>query len=618
MSGCVCFSFFFYSCPDPNKNLLLTLTFEKGIAAECKKNPKSFWAYTRSKMRTKDGIGPLLSNPEDKESLKFDDLEKANILQDQFSSVFTNETDTDIPILQSRTPFTVENLLITAEIVTKEIKDLDVNKSCGPDEMHPRMLIELADHIAAPIALLFNLSIQGHKLPEDWKKAFISPIFKKGSRNLAINYRPISLTCILCKLMEKFVRRTIMNHLLENYLLSSKQHGFINGRSTTTQLLCYLDKCVQSIVKGEVIDAIYLDFWKAFDTVPHQRLLEKLKAYGIKGNLHDWIRDFLLGRTQEVVVNGTKSKPVPVVSGIPQGSVLGPLLFVIYINDILDNIDSSGLMFADDTKIFRKITSKEDAEQLQQDLEKLETWSTKWQLKFNEQKCHVLTMGKFENIRFCNRYKICDSEMEHVYTEKDLGVTVDENLNFEEHILNKVRIANALVGQIRGSFSFLDGITFKRLYTALVRPHLEYAQAVWYPFLQKHVNLLENVQDRATKLVDGFKNLEYAERMKKLNLPTLAYRRKRGDMIEIYKHFNKYDKDALSPSFQPRHRISRRHKLQLHERVPKDGCRGLQTNGFYFRTAQIWNNLPRNVVEATSIDSFKNQLDIHWKSMIYT
>ena len=591
--------------------------YEKSIALQSKENPKCFWAYTRSKMKSKSGISPLLSDPKDDTSLMFDDQDKANILQDQFLSVFTNECSTNIPLLPSRTSAIVNNIHVTEDNVLKLLKELNVNKSVGPDEMHPKMLTEISDVIAGPIAILFNMTIKDGELPTDWKKAYVSPIFKKGVRNLAVNYRPISLTSIICKVMEKIIRHVIMDHLINENLLSDNQHGFISGRSTTTQLLTFLDTCVRSIVEGNVVDVIYLDFWKAFDTVPHHRLLGKLKAYGIIGNLLQWIKSFLVGRTQEVVVNGSLSKCGCVASGIPQGSVLGPLLFVIFINDILEGIKSNGLMYADDTKIFRMISTKEDAEKLQKDIEMLESWSSKWDLKFHPDKCHVLTLGNFENIRYTSRYMICDKEMEHVSSEKDLGIIIDENLNFEEHISNKVRIANAIVGQIRSSFTFLDGTTFKRLYTTFVRPHLEYAQTVWSPYLQKHINMLENVQDRATKLVDGIGVLEYAERLRKLELPSLKYRRKRGDMIEIFKHFNSYDRRSLSPSFQPRIRTSRAHKLQINDRIPKDGCRGIQSNGFYYRTARIWNTLPAKVAEAKSINSFKANLDEHWKDIKY-
>jgi hypothetical protein len=205
-----------------------------------------------------------------------------------------------------------------------------------------------------------------YDLSNDWKKAYVSPIYKKGARNIAENYRPISLTSVVvCKLMEKFVKEAVLQHLVGNNLLSTKQFGFVSGSSTVTQLLRYLDECAEIIANDGIVDSIYFDFSKAFDTVPHKRLKSKLKAYGIDGELLSWIDGFLSGREQMVRVNGELSEPKPVISGIPQGSVFGPLLFVIYINDLPDVVCSNVLLFADDTKIFRQVTTKDDALQLQ-------------------------------------------------------------------------------------------------------------------------------------------------------------------------------------------------------------------------------------------------------------
>ena len=473
----------------------------------------------------------------DRDSLKFNDEEKANILQKQFSSVYTQEPEDCIPTIAKRTVCNIVDLHVTTEMTQKELLNLNINKSCGPDEIHPRILLELADYIAGPVALLFNMTIKHGNLPRDWKWDNISPIYKKGSNKIAENYRPISLTSVLCKLMESFIRQLIFEHLQTKRLLSSKQYGFINGRSTTIQLLYYLDHCIKSVVDGGVGDTIYLDFAKAFDTVPHRRLLGKLSAYGIQGNILNWIKDFLCGRSQIVEVNGEQSAPAAVISGIPQGTVLGPLLFVIYINDILDNIKSEGLLFADDTKIFHSILTREDALTLQSDITTLEEWSNRWLLRFNPDKCHALSLGRFDNIMYTHRYSIYSKEMEHVFEEKDLGITMDSDFTFAGHISNKVKVANGIVGLIRRSFSFLDCKSFKKIFTAFVRPHLEYAQSVWAPHLCKYINMLENVQKRATKLVDCLGNLEYAERLERLQLPSLAYRRLRGDMIELFKHF---------------------------------------------------------------------------------
>ena len=237
-------------------------------------------------------------------------------------------------------------------MVRNETLKLNVNKSCGPDEIHPQILIELIDLVSKPLALLLNKTMDEGCIPQDWKMAYVSPIFKKGARNKAENYRPISLTSIVGKLMEYFVKGSIMTHMRAENLLSSKQYGFINGGSTTIQLSSYLDKCIDTIVSGGIVDTIYFDFAKAFDSVPHERLPGKLKSYGINGKILGWIKAFLSNRRQILNVNGMKSDPATVLSGIAQGSVLGPILFVIYINDLPEFVKCSAYLFADDTKTF--------------------------------------------------------------------------------------------------------------------------------------------------------------------------------------------------------------------------------------------------------------------------
>ena len=586
--------------------------FEKEIAANAKMNPKPFWAYVRRKLKTKSGVSPLLEDVTNPDTLRFDDKDKANILQEQFSSVFTVEDDGQLPPLHEKTSIKIKQLSITEAMILKEMIALNPNKSCGPDEINPLMLIHLAEFLAAPLALLMNKTLDHGTLPADWKKAYVSPIFKKGARNIAENYRPISLTSVVCKLMEKIVKDAVLSHLNENDLLSSKQFGFVSGRSTVTQLLKYLDQCAEIISNGGIVDSIYFDFSKAFDTVPHRRLMAKLQSNGIDGDVLSWIGGFLSGREQVVRVNGEMSLPRPVISGIPQGSVLGPLLFVIYINDLPDVVSSNVLLFADDTKLFRQVSCKEDAIQLQNDIDALSRWSDDWLLKFNIKKCHVLSMGKFSNIKYTHRYCLGQEEVEHVFEEKDLGVIIDMNLNFQEHISTKIKKANGIMGLIRRTFCYLDTELFKKLYTTFVRPHLEYAQSVWSPHLRSQIKQLENVQIRATKLVDGMKNMEYSDRLKQLGLPTLIYRRERGDMIEIWKHFNTYDPTTLTTNFKPIYRTTRCHDLKLTRNKANDGVRGTQTNSFYFRTASTWNSLPAAVVKAENIDTFKARLDKEW------
>ena len=592
-------------------------SFERGIALRSGKDDiKPFWSLCRRRLKTKKGVAPLLKDTSDPTSTTYDDVEKAEALQAQFISVCTREPDGDIPRLPEFTQERLNSLTITADAVLKKLKLLQTSKSCGPDELHPLLLKELADHIATPLADIFSASQRLGAVPSDWKTALVSPIFKKGAANKPVNYRPVSLTCIVCKVMESLVREAIVNFLTTNNLLSDKQFGFIGGRSTTLQLLNFLEFCTDVMSDRGVTDTVYLDFAKAFDSVPHRRLLGKLQSYGITGNLHRWIEAFLVGRIQRVCVNGKLSSEETVLSGIPQGSVLGPLLFVVYINDLPTQLNCSSLMFADDTKIFSRIQSHDDAYKLQDNLRKLEQWSHDWLLVFHPDKCKILTVGRHEDIVYAHNYTLFGQLLEHIDEEKDLGVIIDSELTFESHITAKVKKGNQMMGLIRRVFSFLGKEMFLRLYTSFVRSHLEFSQVVWAPWKIKLIRLIESVQERATKLVDGMANLSYEDRLHALGLTTLSYRRLRGSMIEVWKHFNIYTPGTIPSVFKRVNRPIRatRHPLQLYPAVAKDGITGVQQNSFYYKITETWNSLSTDVVQADSLNSFKNKLDESWKN----
>ena len=286
---------------------------------------------------------------------------------------------------------------------------------------------------------------------------------------------------------------------------------------------------------------------KAFDKVPHRRLIHKLSSYGIEEPYTSWIKSFLMGRNQRVVVNGHFSEWKSVTSGIPQGSVLGPILFVLYINDLPDITccDTEVYLFADDTKVFRPIFNESDCDKLQQDLYNMQSWTDEWLLCFHPDKCKAMRIGK-SKINYC-QYKLRqnDNPLQYVESEKDIGVVIDNKLTFDNHISEKVNKANSIMGLIRRTMDYMDLSSFKLLYTALVRPHLEYANQIWSPHLVKHIEEIENVQRRATKQLPGMSKLSYSERLMKLKLPTLAYRRARGDMIELFKILTgKYDPEV--------------------------------------------------------------------------
>ena len=325
-----------------------------------------------------------------------DDHQKANISGEYFSSVFVQEPDWSwIPNEEEKPNVKKElRLDITKEIIKEKLQELNVNKSPGPDNLHPRVFKEIASVLVNPLFMIFNLTIKHSKIPSAWKLASITAIYKnKGSKHSAENYRPISLTSIACKIMESFIRDSMLNYLKANDILSNEQFGFLRGRSTVLQLLKVVDKLTEIMDKGCVIDVIYCDYQKAFDTVPHKRLLEILIRYGITDPVLCWVQDFLSNRRQQILVNGCKSEIFEVTPGVPQGSVLGPLLFIIYINSMIDKTGSLDLfLYADDLKIYNEINTDEDVEALQQDLDRLYDWTQYSLLKFHPGKCVAMRL----------------------------------------------------------------------------------------------------------------------------------------------------------------------------------------------------------------------------------
>ncbi len=273
-----------------------------------------------------------------------------------------------------------------------------------------------------------------------------------------------------------------------NKLLTKTQFGFLPGRSATLQLLKVLDIWSKALDEGYDIDTIYMDYMKAFDTVPHSRLLSKVKAYKFSEQMLMWIQNFLEDRKQYVSVNGENSDWSPVISGVPQGSVLGPLLFVVFINDLPRTVSSNVFLYADDTKIFNKVRSDSDVRTLQSDLDKLAEWSDVWLLKFHPDKCKHMRIGKKSGT--VGTYSLHGQNLETIHEEKDIGVLIDDNLDFEHHICGKVQKANQMFGMLRRTFDHLDETTFVPLYKSLVRTHLDFASTVWKPTKVKHIEML--------------------------------------------------------------------------------------------------------------------------------
>jgi len=497
--------------------------------------------------------------------------------------------------------------------VRKKLERLNPSSAPGPDKVYPRFLKECAGELSVPLAIIYEKSLNECKVPDDWKSTNITPIYKKGPKNRAENYRPINVASVPGKIMESVLKDSILDHLKTNKCLICSQHGFVPGRSVTTNLIEYLNVITATLDDGIPFDTIMVDFRRAFDRVPFAGMLSKAKAHGIDGELLGWITDWTIGRKQRVVLNGVESDWTDVTSSVVQGSVLGPVLFLIYINCIDLSIrahdeDIFVSKFADDTKLGRKITSVNDSVSLQRSLDSLQHWCDKWGMQLHPDKCVVIHFGKTNP---CHDYHIGQFKLNAVDGARDLGVTITNDCDPAQHVENISKKAHVVLSQLKRATSLRDSQTFGRLYQVYVRPLLEAAAPAWNPTKRESVNQLEKVQRRATRMITDVGSLSYDERLRALGLDSLEERRRRGDLIQCYKVMNGYgdiDPGAWFSFVQDRHNVNTRTHAADH--ILQEKCQRNTRKNFYTnRVVKDWNELPFEVKNARSTNAFKNLYD---------
>jgi hypothetical protein len=519
----------------------------------------------------KDENGRIITEPK----------EKANLLNSYYSTVFNSEYNTPhIEGTITAVPFEID-----IKTIRGRVRALGKNKSVGTDRIPGEMLKMGGEAMIPYLARLLEITMNNGSLPGDWKTATVVPIHKGGDRSLVTNYRPVSLTSVVCKQMEQVVASYLRRVWDGNDWLYKGQHGFRPGYSCESQVSTVCQDISDTLDNGDRMDAIFVDFSKAFDLVPHGRLLVKIANSGVDIRVVTWIREFLTGRTQRVRIGGELSDEIRVTSGVPQGSVLGPLLFLAYINDISKNIKSHIKLFADDCVIYRKILAAEDIIILQSDVDSLGEWAVENEMKINPNKSKAVCFTRARK-KDPLKYFLLGTLVPEASSYKYLGIIIRSDLNWADQVNYTVKKAWKALHFIMRILKNGSNNTKRLAYTSLVRPILEYGASCWDPYREGQIKELDRVQKKAAK---------FAHHTNDPELETLASRRKIARLCALYKAYcGEIAWKDIGDRLERPHYLSRvDHNLKIRIRRQRTD---IGKYSFVNRTIQHWNQLPVEVL----------------------
>lgn len=546
-----------------------------------------------------------------------DSQEKAEIFNEFFISQSRLALDSQQLFPQPHDEGLVEPRLSYLETSEQEVLDLlsrvDVTKACGPDGVSNKLLKLCRHGLANPLARLINLSFALGQFPNDWKLANVLPLFKSDNRQLKENYRPVSLLSCLSKICEKVVFLRLYSFLETRGFFLHFQSGFRPGDSTSMQLLYIVDKIHKSLDRGNDVQAVFLDISKAFDKVWHEGLIFKLKQIGVDGCLLSWLKSYLTGRQQKVVIEGESSSWSEIKAGVPQGSVLGPLLFLIYINDISSNVRSDCFLFADDTMLMREVdagdlSSCNDA--LNSDLQSISSWASQWKVTMNAKKTKAMTFSLKRGQSPSPPLFLDNNRIELVKEHVHLGVTLMSNLSWKSHILKIYQKAQNKLNLLKGLKFVLSRHTLQTLYKSIVRSNMEFADVVWDGCSLGDAELLENVQFEAARLITGaMKGTHRESLLLETGLHRLSSRRKMHKLTVFYKMINGIAPRYLSAICPRSVGTTSSYSLRNSNNLVLPWVRTEKSrNSFLFSSVKLWNSLEISVRECQSVFAFKSAL----------
>ena len=586
-------------------------------------NPQSFgkkeWWKIVNLFFNRKGINDTIPPLEHNGNIYYSNKDKAEILNAHFvnQSTLNNANDPTPQLNQLFNSLT--EIRLTEDEVRKILLNLDPSKAVGPDFIHNKLLIAAAPVIAKPLTCLFNRSLRESKFPKLWKEANVTPIHKKGSKEDCNNYRPISLLSCIGKVLEKCIHNHLLTFLQEERILSTNQSGFIPGDSTTNQLLIIYNDLCNSLDKGLPTQAVYLDISKAFDRVWHEGLLSKLQSIGIRGSLLDWFRDYLSNRTQKTVIKGEHSCKLPIPAGVPQGSVLGPLLFLIYINDIEYGIESNIKLFADDTSLSLALEDPNTrVEVLNRDLARISHWGNKWKVKFNANKTDVVNYTRSQ--RISHQVTFCNSLIGNTANHKHLGLVLQSDGKWTEHVAYLTNKINPLISCLCYYKYRLSRKALETMYKSYILPLFDYADIIYDNLTETLSNKLENLHLEGIRTIIGaVRGTSHHKLYAESGFCSLKNRRARHKLIQFKKMqlglCPTYLSDILPPLVSASNPYHRRREQE--RTVPF--CRTeLYKNSFLPSTTELWNNLPNRAHVTGSLSQFKGCLQpLHLKRPDY-
>ena len=580
------------------------------ISENANKQPKLWWKLVKGIMKSNDKNEsiPIL----EVEGQHIDkDEDKAQAFNDFFLGLAkTDDSNATLPDGRNLTNDNIlQSIVITEKDVLDQLQILDTNKANGPDDISPKLLKKAARPLSKILQYIFNLSLQSSTFPEEWKKANVIPVYKKGDKSNINNYRPVSLLSTVAKVFERIVFKYVYNHFRDNFVLSVHQSGFLPGCSTETQLLEVYHKFCTAVDQGKEVRVVFLDISKAFDKVWHKGLLYKLQRCGISGALLDWFSSYLTDRQQRVVINGKNSSWGQINAGVPQGSVLGPLLFLIYINDLTQVVKYCNIrLFADDTCLFIEVDNREQtARNVNHDLSAIEMWAKNWLVTFSPQKTKSLTISTKRDAHLNPPLHFMDSLIDEVSDHKYLGLILSGNLKFNPHIDSICLKARQRLSIIQPLKFKLDRKSLETIYFAFILPVAEYGKIVWGGSCDTHIDKIEKIHVDAMRFVTGATARSSIQRL--YSETGWQSIRSRIDMAKIVMLFK--IKNQSAPNY-------------LYELLPKDNvdliCYNLRNNdnikvphtrrealrlSFFPSAIRLWNKLKPSVRNSQSLNALK-------------